>query len=221
MAAAAAGVSVAAIGLFALAAVGLKPVMAPQLAAVEHPALTAHMAEASEAGAPVASLRLEPMAAGGDATLTVRPLSAEAALSLTGPQVIRSGRRMQCAIYARERTGVSLTGAARGWWTKAEGVYRRMQRPEVGAIVVMDGTASGHVAVVSAIVSDREVLIDHANWLGQGEIITSAPMVDVSADGDWSAVRVWHPPTNGLGLKAYPVHGFIAPERVTLAQTAG
>ncbi len=49
----------------------------------------------------------------------------------------------------------------------AKGVYDRGAEPEVGAVMVFSGTRKlpmGHVAVVSKIVSDREILIDHANW---------------------------------------------------------
>jgi surface antigen len=71
----------------------------------------------------------------------------------------------------------------------------------------------GHVGMVSKIVSDREVLIDHANWsvIGgrRGQIERGALVVDVSPNGDWSSVRVWYAPLKGLGRSTYPLHGFI------------
>ena len=76
----------------------------------------------------------------------------------------------------------------------------------------------GHVAVVSAIVSDRELLIDHANWSPingrRGQIERGARVVDVSAAGDWSEVRVWYAPIRDLGLRSNPVSGFIYPDGV-------
>ena len=130
-----------------------------------------------------------------------------------GAQILRSGPRLQCAIFARQRTNVALSGAAITWWAQAEGKYARSSVPEVGSILVVGGTLSGHVAVVSAVVSPREVRLDHANWMGEGETILNAPAVDVSTAGDWSQVRVWHPPTNTLGVRTYPGLGFIHPDR--------
>jgi hypothetical protein len=57
------------------------------------------------------------------------------------------------------------------------------------------------------------VLIDHANWslIGgrRGQIERGAKVLDVSANGDWSAVRVYYAPTKGLGTSTYPLFGFI------------
>jgi surface antigen len=123
--------------------------------------------------------------------------------------VDRSGPRRQCAIYARERTGLDLRGAARSWWAQADGRYRRSHAPEPGAVIVMGGTRAGHVGVVSAVLDERNILIDHANWLNAGEIVTGALVRDVSEANDWSVVRVWHPPTRTLGVSRYPVYGFV------------
>jgi surface antigen len=117
--------------------------------------------------------------------------------------------RLQCAIYARQRSGLQLNGAARSWWAKAEGRYRRSHQPEAGAVIVMDGTRSGHVGVVARVLSERQILIDHSNWNGRGEVTTGALVEDVSEANDWSAVRVWHGPTDAMGTRAYPVLGFI------------
>lgn len=71
----------------------------------------------------------------------------------------------------------------------------------------------GHVGMVSKIVSDREVLIDHANWSvingRRGQIERGARVLDVSAAGDLSEVRVRYAPVNGLGTSSYPLYGFI------------
>jgi hypothetical protein len=133
--------------------------------------------------------------------------------SAAPPRIDRSGSPIQCALYARARTGIALFGAARAWWAQAEGRYQRTHTPQAGAVMAMGGTPGGHIAVVARVLSPREILIDHANWMGQGEVMTGALAVDVSAANDWSEVRVWHPPSNGLGQRAYPVQGFILPDR--------
>ena len=76
----------------------------------------------------------------------------------------------------------------------------------------MGGTSAGHVAVVAQVLNAREALVDHANWMNTGEIVRGALVRDVSAANDWSAVRVWHPPTNSLGLRVYPAFGFVHPD---------
>ncbi len=72
---------------------------------------------------------------------------------------------------------------------------------------------SGHVAVVSRIVSDREVLITHANWSPvngrRGQVERNVRAIDVSPAGDWSQVRVWYAPMADLGIRSHPVTGFI------------
>jgi CHAP domain len=137
------------------------------------------------------------------------------------PVVDRSGPPLQCAIYAQHVTGMDIRGEARTWWSAAEGRYERNKTPKLGSVIVMTGTSSsGHVAVVSRILNSREILIDHANWSNQGEIVKGALVVDVSQAGDWSLVRVWHPPTNSLGLSAFPVLGFVGPDPVGPAPAA-
>ena len=37
-------------------------------------------------------------------------------------------------------------------------------------------------------------------------------VVDVSRNNDWSSVRVWHEPTDQMGLRVYAAYGFIMPE---------
>jgi hypothetical protein len=128
--------------------------------------------------------------------------------------VDRSGAPLQCAIYARQRTGFALSGDARNWWPQAEGRYQRSSTPLVGSVIVMGGTSAGHVAVVTAVLNDRQIVVDHANWLGGGEIITGALVEDASDAGDWSAVRVWNVETDSMGLRPYPVYGFVGPETV-------
>ena len=33
--------------------------------------------------------------------------------------------------------------------------------------------------------------------------------MDVSPEGDWTAVKVWYNPINDLGTSVYPTYGFI------------
>ncbi len=119
---------------------------------------------------------------------------------------------LQCAPYAREVSKIDIRGNAETWWGQAEGVYRRGNRPEVGAVLAFRGTRSmpyGHVATVAKVVDDRTIILNHANWSRPGMIERSAMAVDVSSQGDWSSVRVWYAPSNGLGLRVNPTFGFI------------
>jgi hypothetical protein len=61
--------------------------------------------------------------------------------------------------------------------------------------------------------SARQIRIDHANWLDDGRIYRNDPVIDVSPDNDWSAVRVWDTRDNVLGARTYTVRGFIGPGR--------
>jgi surface antigen len=71
----------------------------------------------------------------------------------------------------------------------------------------------GHVAMVSEVISDREVLLTHANWSRRGGIEHNVRAVDVSEAGDWSLVKVWYGPQGDLGTTAYPTKGFIYSDR--------
>lgn len=122
---------------------------------------------------------------------------------------------LQCVPYAREASGIEIRGNAWTWWSQAEGRYERGDAPKVGAVMSFKKTGKnpfGHVAMVSKIVSDREVLLDHANWSRRGGIERGVRAVDVSAAGDWSEVRVWYAPLGDLGTSTYPVNGFIYPD---------
>lgn len=127
-------------------------------------------------------------------------------------------RGLQCVPYARDVSGIAIRGNAHSWWAQAAGRYARGATPRVGAVLAFPAVAGmryGHVAMVSAIVSDREVLLDHANWSRRGGIERGVRAIDVSEAGDWSRVRVWYGPIAALGRRAYPTQGFIyrdAPE---------
>lgn len=118
----------------------------------------------------------------------------------------------QCAPFAREVSGIQIRGNANTWWGQAAGRYARGNKPQIGAVLSFQSTRRmrvGHVAMVSQIVSEREVLLTHANWSRRGGIERDVRAVDVSAAGDWSQVRVWYGPQGGLGTSANPTDGFI------------
>jgi surface antigen len=122
------------------------------------------------------------------------------------------GMFWQCAPYAREISSVKIHGNAWNWWGQAAGRYERGNTPKAGAVMSFKKTSKnpfGHVAMVSQVVSDREVLLTHANWSRRGGVEHDVRAVDVSAAGDWSEVRVWFAPLGGLGTSSYPVNGFI------------
>ncbi len=124
-------------------------------------------------------------------------------------------RFWQCVTFAREVSAVQLFGNAHTWWGQAAGRYERGSRPAVGAVMSFKSHGRmrlGHVAMVSRIVSDREVLLTHANWSRRGGVERDVRAIDVSSAGDWSEVKVWYGPTGGLGTTGYPVNGFIYPD---------
>jgi CHAP domain len=124
---------------------------------------------------------------------------------------------LQCVPYARVHSGVNIHGDAADWWDLAAGRYERSSQPSLGSVLVLTGYGGprrGHVAVVTAVDSPREIRIDHANWLDDGAIYRDDPVIDVSPDNDWSQVRVWNTRANVLGTKTYVVRGFIGPGRL-------
>ncbi|HEY1258792.1 MAG TPA: CHAP domain-containing protein [Stellaceae bacterium] len=118
-----------------------------------------------------------------------------------------------CALYARAETGVALYGAAGGWWDEAAGRYQRGHVPEVGAILVFKRSRfmpSGHVAVVSRVVSTREILVDHANWY-RGRVTRGMSVIDDSPGNDWSSVSVLDLASGKHG-RDNPASGFVYPQ---------
>ena len=129
---------------------------------------------------------------------------------------------LQCVPFARELSGIQIYGDAHSWWDQAEGRYQRGSMPVEGAVLSLPSHGSmelGHVAVVSQIIDNRNILISHANWSpinGQrGQIERRVAARDVSAGNDWSLVRIWYAPLDNLGTTAFPVNGFIYPGRQT------
>lgn len=124
------------------------------------------------------------------------------------------GERVWCVPFARTMSGIELRGNGGTWYAAAAGVYERGAEPEVGAVMVFSATrklSMGHIAVVSAIVSDREILIDHANWK-RNQVSLGMSVIDVSAAGDWSVVQVAYDP--GQYGRDYPIAGFVYPRPI-------
>ena len=129
---------------------------------------------------------------------------------------------LQCVPYAREVSGIQIYGDAWTWWDQAEGRYARGHTPLPGAVMAFQPYGSmtlGHVAAVSRVIDSRTVLLRHANWSPidgrRGQIEDGVRAVDVSPNNDWSEVRVWYAPIQGLGTTAWPVAGFIYPNKDT------
>ena len=138
------------------------------------------------------------------------------ALSKSGKaRYARGGGGISCVPFARAATGIALKGNAANWWDAAAGVYQRGSQPEPGSILNFRATGNmrlGHVAVVTNVIGDREVEIDHANWAGpgasKGGVSRGIRVQDVSASNDWSAVRVALGHSGDFG-SVYPTYGFI------------
>jgi surface antigen len=123
---------------------------------------------------------------------------------------------LSCVPFARMATGMQISGDARLWWHNAAGTYARGNAPERGSVMAFKssgGMRRGHVAVVSRVVNDRTVLIDHANWAGpgirSGTVMRGVTVIDVSDRNDWTAVRVQVGWNNDSFGRVYPTYGFI------------
>ena len=122
---------------------------------------------------------------------------------------------VECVPYARQVSGIQLYGDAASWWDGAAGQYDRGPQPSPGAVLVFRRSGRlphGHVSVVAALRSAREIRVTQANWV-HGRIARDEPVVDVSPANDWTAVRVWWQPASALGTTVYPTFGFIAPRQ--------
>ncbi len=147
------------------------------------------------------------------------PLAADIAM----PQMLRvaeppkptwekTSKFLYCVEYARMLSGLNIFGDAKHWWERAKNLYARVAHPAEEAVMVFSGSSRltrGHLAVVSHIVSEREIRVEQANWLNRGEIDRATPVLDVSAKNDWSKVRVWDVPSGQFGSRVYPISGFI------------
>lgn len=129
---------------------------------------------------------------------------------------VRGGPVLQCVVFARDLSGIQISGDALTWWGKAAGRYQRGSRPEPGAVLSFPASGRmrlGHAAVVSRVIDAREVLVDDANWAMPGQpkgmVRRGASVIDVSPANDWTQVRVQNVP--GSWGRVYPTYGFIYP----------
>lgn len=132
--------------------------------------------------------------------------------------VMSPAKAIECVPYARQISGVQISGDAWTWWGQArsEG-YGTGVRPRTGAVMVFkraNGMRRGHVAVVRNVINSREVVVDHANWATRrsgrkGMVDRGVSVIDVSPRNDWSMVRVWYPVVDDYGTSVYPLFGFI------------
>jgi surface antigen len=135
----------------------------------------------------------------------------------------------QCVPFARMTSGIEIFGDAWTWWQQAAGKYAQGFSPKTGAVLVFkpNGVMSkGHVAVVSHVLTDRVIQVNHANWsiIGgtRGQVERDVTVIDVSSAGDWSLVKVWFDPSRDIGHTTYPTYGFIyqSPESAARSATA-
>ncbi|MBV1830738.1 CHAP domain-containing protein [Komagataeibacter melomenusus] len=121
------------------------------------------------------------------------------------------GHVIQCVAFAKSASDVEIRGNAVDWWYNAAGRYARGSAPEEGSVLNFRGTRRmplGHVAVVRQVVNNRTIVIDQSHW-GQRGISRDVPVIDVSPNNDWSAVRVALNSHNGAFGSIYPTYGFI------------
>ncbi len=137
------------------------------------------------------------------------------------------GELMQCVTYAREISGIDITGDAWSWWEAAQGKYERGHQPRFMSVLVLSRTQRlklGHVAVVVDVLGAREIRVTHANFgsdpIGRRIIYDSMPATDVSPANDWSVVRFWNYEAKAWGI-TYETYGFIYPDRVGGTVSAG
>ena len=139
---------------------------------------------------------------------------AEKSFQLPAPHIESAARRLQCVPFARSLSGINIRGDAWSWWARAEQRYHRGQIPAEGSVLVFKRRGKkgrGHVAVVTHVLSGREIIVDHANWLRGGLVHRSERVHDISPANDWSTVKVWYTPGNRYGKAPYATYGFIYP----------
>lgn len=141
---------------------------------------------------------------------------AAAAVLVLAPAGAFADTYWQCVPFARLISGVQIFGDAYTWWNQALGRYETGVTPKAGAVLCFKPNGKmrlGHVAVVSQVLTDRVIQISHANWSRidgtRGQIEKDVTVIDVSAAGDWSTVKVWYDPVRDLGTTTYPTYGFI------------
>ncbi|AWK86534.1 CHAP domain-containing protein [Azospirillum thermophilum] len=149
----------------------------------------------------------------------MRPKASVIGLSLAvivalGPLLAKPAAAQDCVRTVRAISDFTIRGDAWTWWNTAAGKYERDHTPAVGSVLVFKRTGHmrrGHVSLVSAVIDRRTIEVDHT-WIDGDGLRRGMRVVDVSRNNDWSAVRVWHEPTDQLGMRVYAAYGFIMPE---------
>lgn len=126
--------------------------------------------------------------------------------------------RWNCVSYLKHLTGLDVRGDAWRWWGSAkEFGLSRANAPAAGSVLVLKKTKrlpKGHVGMVAEVVSDREIILDHANWgwsrATRGKVHKAMRVIDVSAKNDWSQLRFMADGAQSFG-RVYPAYGFIVP----------
>lgn len=119
-----------------------------------------------------------------------------------------------CVRTVRALSDFTIQGDAWMWWNRAAGQYDRDRHPALGSVLVFKRSGRlnrGHVSLVSNVIDRRTIEVDHT-WLEGRGIRRHMRVMDVSQGNDWSAVRVWHDPSDQFGLRVYTTYGFILPE---------
>ncbi|MGI9417167.1 MAG: CHAP domain-containing protein [Geminicoccaceae bacterium] len=127
-------------------------------------------------------------------------------------KIVVPAKPLQCVPYARNLSNIEIRGNAWTWWGQAEGRYPRSGRPKAGAVMVLkkkDAGSLGHVAYVEEVIDSRTLVVNHANWLNQGRLHKNMPVIDISKNNDWSAVRFWNGEGGHFGGNTYHPYGFI------------
>ncbi|MHB1220134.1 MAG: CHAP domain-containing protein [Alphaproteobacteria bacterium] len=141
----------------------------------------------------------------------------KASAQKSASKIQKAGRNpgINCVQYVRSVSDVELSGDGWMWWDRAEDRYERGKMPQPGAIMVFKRTRSmvyGHIAVVSKVVDERNIRVNHANWAPRGglkgRVDTDVMVQDISDNNDWSTVRVWYDKADAFG-RPYPVAGFV------------
>ncbi len=148
-----------------------------------------------------------------------------------------SAAQVFCVEYARLRSGLAVFGDAKYWWARAKDLYTRMSHPVDEAVMVFSGSKRlkrGHVAVVTKVVSPREIIVDQANWMNKGEIGLATPVLDVSRTmtGARSGCGTSRPassapasmPSAALSPRDWPGHGpadLTSPARLSRSGKSG
>jgi surface antigen len=145
-----------------------------------------------------------------------QPIASTTQLAGLRPRIIKTSRYQQCVPYARRHSRINIRGNAWTWWRSARGRYQRGYQPAVGSVLALrrKGRSLGHLAVVKRVLSEREIVVDHSNWLNRGQIHKDTRVLDVSRHNDWSAIRLWYIPGKRYGSRVYQPYGFIYPNEL-------